>query len=650
MPAQPQRHLVIATAGHIDHGKTSLVRALTGMETDRLAEEQRRGITIELGFAFLGDRVTIIDVPGHERFIKTMVAGVSTVDLGLFVVAADDGVMPQSREHVAILGLLGVPRLLVVLTKTAGLSKDWVDLVEEDVRNALPPVYQDAAFFRCDSINREGIEELRAAILKFSEDLPPRYDSGVFRLPVDRAFSLKGHGTVVTGTILGGCVRDGDQLVIMPQDQEVRVRGLQSHGLNRNELYVGDRAALNVIGADVAEIRRGDWLCEKGIFQPTDLLDVEIQSLPDASPLKNRDRVHLHLGTSEVIGRVILLGVDGMAPGETALAQLVLESKILATRHDRFVIRRYSPLETLGGGRVLDPLPARKRRHDPETLAALDNLATAKDDESALFLRIQSTGTTGLSLSTARGFLGAPSDRLEQLISRLSEGKMIIQIGSSESGRLLILQAFEHVRGSVLAAVAGYHRQHPQLLGIKPAALGSALGKDFFLAVIERAVAELLESDLLLEKGYLRSRSHAIQLDTSTDDLSRRIEALLVTAEFNPPSLDVLRKELNLSEPELSRVLSIMTQQGRVVRMADGTPWALRRAEEAWTIIFRELSSGEAKSMAQLREALNCPRRIAVHLMEYFDGLGLTQRQEDFRLPGVNFREDFSSSPQTGGS
>jgi selenocysteine-specific elongation factor len=639
MELRPNRHLTIATAGHIDHGKTSLVRALTGMETDRLEEEQRRGITIELGFAFLGDQITIIDVPGHERFIKTMVAGVSTVDLGLFVIAADDGVMPQSREHLAILSLLGIPHLFVAITKVEGLEADWVDLVESDLRALLPKQYTDCRFFRCDSISGSGIPELKSALVHYAQNLPLRQQSGVFRLPIDRVFSLKGHGTVVTGTILSGKVQEGEKLALLPDGVEIRVRSLQSHGSKRNALEAGDRAALNILGTDPALIKRGDWLAEKGIFQPTDLLDVELQSLPDATPIKNRERIHLHLGTSEVLGRIILFGVDVIQPGDTAYAQLILEEKVLATRDDRFVIRRYSPLETLGGGRVLDPVPQRRARHDPKAIEWLKVLADATGPASALQLKVDDAGISGLSLNSALTFLGISRNELENSLSESLQGQSIKQFGLGDALWLISDSNYESLKQNTLTQIEEYHLAHPDLLGMKPAALAFP---DVPQTLLDSTVEDLLKTELSLEKGFLRARSHEIQLGKVVEELSNHLEAILEEVGLEPPGLQAICTQLKISDSELQRLLSIMSQQGRIFRMADGTPWTQHRLSEMWKIVHGALSSGQAKSMGELREALGCSRRNAVALMEFFDGMGLTQRDEDFRLPGINFRKDFA--------
>lgn len=631
------RHVVIATAGHIDHGKTALVKALTGMDTDRLEEEKRRGVTIELGFAFLGDQITIIDVPGHERFIKTMAAGVSTVDLALLVVAADDGVMPQTREHLAILDLLGIPQVFIVLTKTEGVDREWLDLVEAEIADLLPPRYtQNPRFFECDSISGTGVESLKNAILEFSKNVQPRYDCGVFRLPVDRVFSLRGYGTVVTGTILGGEVRVGDRLAVMPQGIEVRVRGLQCHGRDSQSLGVGNRAALNLSGIDVGQMQRGDWVCASDAFLSTKILDVSLILLPDAPQVKNRDRVRLHLGTLEVLGRLMLFGQEVAAPGQKAFAQLILENEIMAARSDRFIIRRYSPLTTLGGGVILDPVPQRRSRSDPEVISAFQALEDASGRDT-LKQKVRLSGEGGLTMAEARTLMNLPQKIIEELVRELADEESVLLIGTPEAGTIYDREVVQEARQKILARIEDYHRRFPQLLGMTQAQVISELSDKFPAGLLESSISGLLKQDLVLEKGHLRQADHTIKLDPELEKICKEIETLLESGGLSPPNTRVIQKRLGISELDLNGALSVMNQQGRIVRMADGSPWAMSAVRSAWQVVRAELSKGAGKAPSELRETLGSSRRDTITLLEYFDHIGLTSREEDLRFPGPNF-------------
>lgn len=623
------RHLVVATAGHIDHGKTALVRALTGMETDRLEEERRRGITIELGFAFLGDDITIIDVPGHERFIKTMVAGVSTVDLALLVVAADDGVMPQTREHLAILNLLGVPHLFVVLTKIYTANPDWVELIEEEIRSLLPERFRTAPFFRCDSIAGEGVERLKNAILEFQRTLPPRRDSGVFRLPVDRAFSVKGHGTVVTGTILGGSVRVGDHLAVMPQNFETRVRGLQSHGLEQSALFIGQRAALNLTGARIGEIIRGDWICQPDAFQATQSLDVALELLPDSPPLRRRERVRVEIGTLEALGRVFLLDRSVLNPGGQGWARIALERPVMAARLDRFVIRRYSPLQTLGGGVVLDPLPPRRTSADPQTVAALRALAT-DDPEAALSARIKAAGLEGYTLAQARAFANTPQPVVSEWIRRLQVSRQAVLAPDDKEGRLFSMQVLEEAKRVVLERLRRFHDLYPDLPGLHRAELISDLARRMPAALMERAVADLIGVELQEARGILKKSDYQIRLNPDQEARIAGILARLEEAGFNPVSRGALRRAVGGEESEVNFALNLLEQRKLILPLGDGYLTSAM-VQSAWNIVQRELSTG-GKTTAQLRDALGCARRSAVALLEYFDSIGKTERNGEMRI------------------
>jgi len=636
-----KRHTVIATAGHIDHGKTSLVQALTGMETDQFAEEKKRGITIELGFAFLGGDITIIDVPGHEKFVKTMVAGVSTVDLALLVIAADDVVMPQTKEHLAILHMLGVENLFVVITKTDGQNSDWLDLVEADIEEILPQAYRNSVrFFRCDSITGDGIKNLKEAIIEFAAQLGTRPDSGVFRYPVDRAFTLKGHGTIITGTILGGQVQVGDRMQVMPQGFEIRIRGLQSHGSDVQKSDTGVRTAMNVIGSEVDSIRRGDWICEKDAFQAVEVIDVSMTTLDDAPILKNRDRIRVHIGTSEAIGRIVLFGKDLVQPGESCYGQIVLEQKIMATRGDRLVIRRYSPLQTIGGGRVIDPVPERKRRSEQSALEDFKALDSVSDDD-ALGLKVNISGKSGLKVPSARAFMNVPIQVISDQINRLQKAGKVVLFGSKERGSIFSVDALIEIEAVVVARVEEYHKQNPQSLGINRASLISELSSGYSEEVLEYVVNNLVNESLLLDKGYLRKRDHSIHLDVEQEELCQRVHKIIRDAGFSPRDMGKLQKTLNISSSELNRSLDILSQQGKIVRMADGTPWDVQNVSNAWDLIHPYIASGDGKTVSQVREILGCQRKHTVALLEYFDREGLTDRNEDLRFPGANFRKVF---------
>ena len=374
------RYHIVGTAGHVDHGKTELINALTGIQTDRLKEEKERGISIELGFAPLclndGSRVGIVDVPGHERFIHNMLAGIGGIDLVLLVVDANEGVMPQTREHLQILELLQIQRGILVLTKCDLVEEAWADIVEEEVRETLEGTFlANAPCCRVSAIRGDGIAELKTIIENVLKELPPREEDGPTRLPIDRHFTMSGFGTVVTGTLLSGSITIGENVEALPPGEIVRVREIQVHGEKSEIARAGQRVALNLVGLERTELQRGTVIATPGFFHQTSRFDARLNLLKEAPrPLKFRDPVHLHMGTAKVTAKVVLLDREQMNPGDSALIQIVLDSPLVAHRQDRFIIRSYSPMTTIGGGVIIDPTPAKHRRHRKDVMQGLKDL------------------------------------------------------------------------------------------------------------------------------------------------------------------------------------------------------------------------------------------------------------------------------------
>ena len=435
------KQVVMGTAGHIDHGKTQLIKTLTGIDTDRLKEEKERGITIDLGFAHLtyedGTEVGVIDVPGHERFVRNMLAGVGGIDLVMLVIAADEGVMPQTREHLAICQMLQVKEGLVALTKADLVDEDWLELVSEDTREFLKGTFLEGKpIVPVSAKTGQGLDELKRVLQGLVARVPPKQLQGKFRLPVDRVFTIRGFGTVVTGTLFSGTIRVEDRIEIYPKGIEAKIRGVQVHNASVPEAVAGQRTAINLQGIDKVEVERGDVLGHAGEFAPTFMLDAVLQHLSDAPrPLRHRARVRLHVGTSEIMGRVILLDRDELAPGEEAYVQLRLEEPAIVLPRDRFVIRSYSPVQTIGGGMVLDAQPAKHRRGDAGLAAHFQLLAEGNPEESfrappeaghspgAAFIRVSAThGVIGSALATgcdhaATGWPGTRGARRHGMVS-----------------------------------------------------------------------------------------------------------------------------------------------------------------------------------------------------------------------------------------
>ncbi len=424
-----RKHLIIGTAGHVDHGKTSLIRALTGTDPDRLKEEKERGMTIDIGFASFrlpsGRQAGVVDVPGHERFLKNMLAGASGVDLLLLVVAADEGVMPQTVEHLDIMRLLEAQKGIIALTKSDMVEPDWLELVTEDIRAAVQGTFlADAPIIPVSSATGEGLKDLALTIDRMTEEVEQRDTSAPFRLPVDRVFTMPGFGTIVTGTLVAGTIRLESPAVVLPQGRETRIRQIQRHGKKEEQAEAGSRVAVNLAGVDLEEVARGDVVCQPGRYQATRILDARIVMLPNAPrPLQNRARIRFYLGTAEVLGRAVILDGETLQPGQEGLAQFRLETPVVAARKDRFVIRSYSPMNTLGGGIVLDANPERHRRQDERVL---ERLKTAEKGDPAELVEqaLAAARLAPLTPEEIAGKTGLPQGEVSSLLESLAgEGR-----------------------------------------------------------------------------------------------------------------------------------------------------------------------------------------------------------------------------------
>ena len=637
-------HAIIGTAGHIDHGKTTLIRALTGQETDRLKEEKERGISIDLGFAYLtlpdGTRAGIVDVPGHERFIRNMLAGAHGIDLVLFTVAADDGVMPQSEEHLDILHVLGTRRGIFVITKADLVGERRIAEVRDEIELLVEgTVLAGSPIIVVSSVTGAGLEELRAAIVAQLAGLEARRPTGLFRLPVDRAFVMKGHGTVVTGTAMGASVRVGQRLRVLPGGAEVRVRSIQVHSEAVESAGLCQRVALNLGGAERLEIGRGSVLADERLDVATSRLDAWLELRPGAKrPLKNNERVRFFVGTSETLARVILLEPAGeIAPRKSALVQLVLRDPVVALFGDRFVIRDETNQRTLGGGGVLNPLGRRNRspldRYRKFLLALRDS--SGADAVEALLMLQESFAQTPRRLTD---LLNLPLEAVEKALA----DQRFIGISLGDEPGFTTRNRWQEVQRFAIEALESHHRREPLAPGLEMEALRSSLPYEVspraFRALLDR-LAE--ESDIVREDSVLRLRTHRVMLGGGDRQLGERIERTLAEAAFHPPDLKQLAGALGLKpSDDLSRlrsVLSALEREGKVVRIAsdlyfDGAAYKRARAR-----LLDHFRGAPEITAAVYRDLLGASRKFAIALLDYFDHTGLTARVGDarrLRAPG----------------
>jgi selenocysteine-specific elongation factor len=623
----------IGTAGHVDHGKSTLIEALTGIDPDRLREEKERGMTIDLGFAWLtlpsGREISIVDVPGHERFIKNMLAGVGGIDAALLVVAADEGIMPQTREHLAILNLLGISRGLVALTKSDLVDEEWIDLMREEVAEALMgTTLEGAQVIPVSALARKGLDELKRHLDQILVDTPAKRDFGRPRLPVDRVFSLGGFGTVVTGTLLDGAIRLGQELEVLPRGIKTRARGLQSHKAKVEEALPGRRVAINLGGLSTEEVQRGDVVTIPGAIRPTLALDVRLRLLPDApKPLSNATSVGFHSGTAEAVGKVTLLEGDSLEPGSEGWAQIRLQSPVAVAKNDLFVIRQLSPGITLGGGQIVDPHPARRhRRKQPAVISALDLLAKGTPEEVVLQtveLREPAEPTvivqaSGLDAATAR----------EALAALTNSGK-VVRLGPA----VLSATGWRRVEAGFLEHLTRYHAQHPLRAGMPKEELKSRLG--LATRLFNDALVRLIGEGKLAEQGTsVRLASHQIQLTPAQIALTSRLLEQLETSPMAPPSLAEIRQSLGTTNGTAldEDLLGALSLQGKIVRVSEDLAFASPAYNQMVERITAHLEQHGKITVAEVRDLFGTSRRYVLALLEHLDRERITRRLGDERV------------------
>jgi selenocysteine-specific elongation factor len=609
-----RRRVILGTAGHIDHGKTALVRALTGVDTDRLPEEKRRGITIELGFAPLAldgvGTVGVVDVPGHEAFVRTMVAGATGIDLALIVVAADEGVMPQTREHLAILELLGVRRAIVALTKADLVDDEWLALVEEDVRTTNPTLLRDVPIVATSVVSGRGIAELRAALSEIARTIPDRSNDDLFRLPVDRAFTIKGTGTVVTGTVWSGRLSRDENVRILPSRHSARVRGIQGHGLQLDVASAGGRTAIALAGVDVADVPRGSTIVTDRDWRPTTFARADVTLVPDLEvEVRPRTWFRFHVGTAEVGARVVARTIDSSRP---FAARLVLDEPVVLRAGDRFVLRTSAPLNTIGGGVITDPYAPKRARPWSPGLSARERFTQLLDE----------AGADGVDAATLPVRLGLSASEVRDLTTVASDEVAVVGARIVARARLTALQA------ELLAVVTDYHADHPLEPGISTQLLRSQLRGT--VEIVDAALqAEVVAQRIASSGGAIFLAVWAPKLDSDGSALSASILARLNAAGAEPPSVEELAGELG-QDP--GPVLRFLERRGDVVQVEQTRYYAADSLKLVIDRLRTAMSGGAEVGPSELREKLALSRKFLIPLLEYCDRVGYTKRNSAGRV------------------
>lgn len=630
------KQVVMGTAGHIDHGKTQLVKTLTGIDTDRLKEEKERGITIDLGFAHLtyedGTEVGVIDVPGHERFVRNMLAGVGGIDLVMLVIAGDEGVMPQTREHLAICQLLRVKEGLVALTKADLVDEDWLELVSEDTREFLKGTFLEGKpIVPVSAKTGQGLDELKRVLQGLVARVPPKQLEGKFRLPVDRVFTIRGFGTVVTGTLFSGTIRVEDRIEIYPKGIEAKIRGLQVHNASVPEAVAGQRTAINLQGIDKVELERGDVLGHPGEFAPTFMLDAVLQHLSDAPrPLRHRARVRLHVGTSEIMGRVILLDRDDLAPGAEAYVQLRLEEPAIVLPRDRFVIRSYSPVQTIGGGMVLDAQPAKHRRGDAGLAAHFQLLAEGSPEEIFAHHLKQAT-YQGLRLTEFLPRTELSEAHLRQVATTLQRAGRARAV-NADMGWYLHAEALDALTRELRRYLETYHRQNPLKPNISIEELRAKV-RGLSERVCLMALEDLRQQGaVVVERDRVRLATHEVALDDTRERILNELEAEFLAAGYQPPRAEDLFAKLNIGKGHDKALLQVLLDQGRAVRLKENVVFHRSNLAKAESLLVQYLRDHREITPIEFKDLLGISRKYAIPMLEYFDSQKITIRVGDKRI------------------
>lgn len=633
------KNVIIGTAGHIDHGKTTLIKALTGRDTDRLREEKERGISIELGFTYFdlpsGRRAGIIDVPGHEKFIKNMLAGAGGIDVVVFVIAADEGVMPQTREHLNILSLLKVKKGIIALTKKDMVDEEWLEMIIEQVRDEVQDSFlKDARIIPVSSTTGEGLKELIAEIDTVTEVVEEKDTHEVFRLPVDRVFTITGFGTVVTGTLISGSISEGDRVEIYPRRSETRVRSIQVHEKSVKTAFAGQRVAVNIANVKLDEIDRGDILAKPGSMEPTMMLDARLEMLKsDDKSIDNRDRLRFYHGTSEIMCRVVLLDREELKPGESAFVQLRLEEETACMKGDRFVIRTYSPMLTIGGGTILDPYPPKRKRFKEDVIEELS--IKEKGDPSEVVERylIQNSDKYPEKKSILKAVGHMAPEQFDSIISGLLEKKLVYEFRTGDDSYLLHERYLKDVETKLTEILEAYHRRNPLKSGISKEELKTRLFEgikpklaDMIFGFYEGAGIIKIASQYVAKSGF------TVQFSKPQAEIRDHILKSFGEKPFSPPKITELAEEKRLDRNQCQIVYNALIDMGELVKLDEEIALSKVAFDEAVMLVRKFIKENGSIQLGQFRDMLGTSRKYAMTLLDYFDQNKITKRVGDNRV------------------
>ncbi len=631
-----EQNIILGTAGHIDHGKTSLVKALTGVETDRLKEEKERGITIELGFASLdlpnGQHIGIVDMPGHEKFVKNMVAGASGIDIVTMVIAADEGVMPQTREHMEICNLMGVEYGIVALTKTDMVDKDLLELAMEDINDFVEGTFlEDKPVIPLSSVTNDGIDEFIQTLETICTTIPSRQFSSIFRLPVDRVFSMKGFGTVITGTLTSGSINVGDEVMVYPRQIVSKVRGIQVHSSSVKTADAGTRTAINFQGLDKSSIIRGDILSLPHTLIESYMVDAHFNYLKsNAKPAKPRTRIRFHSGTSEILGYMILLDRKELTPGDDAPVQFRLESPVCCIKDDRYVIRSYSPVKTIGGGAILNPASQKHKLFDENIIQGLKKLR-ADDNEQTIKLFLSLKGYKGISFSDLRVITNITDKKLKSSLQKLLAMQEIVQT-DKEKQIFVSGSFFDDFKKNIIDRLQIFHSKNPLKEGMPTQELKSKFqyinDTKFFNILFTRLAKENL---IIVDKNIIKLSDHVVALQVDQHEVKEKIKKIYQSSGLTPPFFRTICQDLDIDKKTSTGVLHMLIDEKSIIKTKDDLYFDASEINTLEQKLVKFLQTSESITTPEFKDMTQVSRKFVIPLIEYFDSIKVTIRVGDIR-------------------
>ncbi len=631
-----EKNIILGTAGHIDHGKTSLVKALTGIETDRLKEEKERGITIELGFALLdlpnGQHIGIVDMPGHEKFVKNMVAGSSGIDVVTMVIAADEGVMPQTREHMEICNLMGIEHGIIALTKIDMVDEDLLELALEDINDFVQGTFlEDKPIIPVSSVTNEGLDKFVQTLEAICAKLPARKFSSIFRLPVDRVFSMKGFGTVITGTLTSGSITVGNEIMVYPKKIVSKVRGIQVHSSSVDTAGPGTRTAINFQGLDKESVNRGDILSTPGTLIESYMVDAHFLYLKsNGKPAKNRTKIRFHSGTSEILGYMILIDREELLPGDEACVQFRLESPVCCIKDDRYVIRSYSPVKTIGGGTILNPASQKHKLFDKNVIQGLTNLLL-DDNEQIISFFLSLKGYQGLSFSRLRVMTNLADKKLTASLQKMLARQEVVQI---DKERQIYVNGsfFDGFKEKIIQKLNTFHADNPLKDGMPTQELKSKFqyidDAKFFNILFTKLSKENL---IVLDKNIVKLSTHEVALQVDQHEVKEKIEKIYQTSGLTPPFFRTICQDLIIDKKNATDVLHMLIDEKSIVKTKDDLYFDAREIKKLEQKLITFLKEKESITTPEFKDMTAVSRKFVIPLIEYFDSTNLTIRVGDTR-------------------